>query len=123
MFHSIYSSLASMPFDWERFVSVVGVPGAVLLGLGWFLARAWREFAPLVRAWLESQLANDRVHRQAVRHMTARQDQLQLGHLRTHRALAHTARAVATGCPADRHAEVRRHVDAACAELGVGSEE
>jgi hypothetical protein len=117
MFHSFSTYLTSMPFDWERFVSVVGVPGAMLLALGWFLARAWREFSPLLRAWLESQLENDHVHRQAVRQMTARQDQLQLGHARTHRALAHTARAIAAACPEARHRDVQPHVEAACAEL------
>jgi hypothetical protein len=117
MLHTLSVYLASVPFDWERFVSAVGVPGAMLLALGWFLARAWREFSPLVRAWLESQLENDHVHRQAVRQMTARQEQLQLGHVRTHRALAHTARAIEAGCHADRHSEVQRHVEAACAEL------
>jgi hypothetical protein len=110
-------SLASLPFDWERFVSVVGAPGALLLGLGWFLGRAWREFSPLVKAWLKSQLENDHVHRQAVRQLTARHHELQLGHVRTHRALAHTARAIEAACPADRHNEVARHTEAACREL------
>jgi hypothetical protein len=116
-------SLASVPFDWERFVSAVGAPGALLLALGWFLARAWREFSPLVKAWLQSQLENDQVHRQAVRQLTARQNQLQLGHVRTHRALAHTAQAIEAACPADRHSEVARHTEAACRELAQANGE
>ncbi len=106
--------LESAPFDWERFVSAVGAPGAILAGLGWFLSRVWRELGPLIKAWLNSQLENDVVHRQAVRQMTARQEALQLGHVRTHRALRHTAKAIEAVA---EQGDVKPHVNAACAEL------
>lgn len=110
--------LAAVSFDWERFVSAVGAPGAILAALGWFLARAWREFAPLVKAWLRSQLENDQVHRQAVRTLAARHEELQLGHARTHRALIHTARAIEAGAPPAQHPHVQPHTAAARRELG-----
>ncbi len=117
LLYSPVAFLASVPFDWERFVSAVGVPGAILAALGWFLSRAWREFSPLAKAWLHSQLENDQVHRQAVRQLTARQEELQLGHVRTHRALRHTAQALEAAVPAAQRGNVKRHTDAACREL------
>jgi hypothetical protein len=115
--HYLGSLFASVPFDVERFISAVGVPGAVLAALGWFLLRAWREFSPLARAWLESQLENDHVHRQAVQILTARYDELQLGHTCTHRALVHAARAIEAAAAPESRVDVRRHSDAAIDEL------
>jgi hypothetical protein len=58
--------IAYLGFDWERFVSAMGVPCAILVGLGFFFWRAWCEFAPVVKEWLQSQVENDKVHRRAV---------------------------------------------------------
>jgi hypothetical protein len=58
--------LAYFSFDWERFVSAVGIPCAILVGLAWFFWRAWGEFAPVIKQWLQSQIENDKVHRKAV---------------------------------------------------------
>jgi hypothetical protein len=58
--------LAYLGFDWERFVSALGVPCAILAALAIFFWRAWTEFAPVVKEWLQSQVENDKVHRRAV---------------------------------------------------------
>jgi hypothetical protein len=57
-------------FDWERFISAMGVPCAILAALGLFFWRAWSEFAPVVKEWLQSQVENDKVHRRTVVQLT-----------------------------------------------------